>query len=212
MSAVAQTTLSFRCATAADADQLVPLVYSSGPAAFDYVFTIPERTTAPAFLHRALAKPGGEFGYANHVIVERGGAIVATGAAWSGRENLHFAVTAAREIVRHYGVGSGLGVIARGLRVESVIQPAARDCWYLAHLGVRADLRSLGVGAALVDHLLDAGRQRGFRQASLDVAQTNPRARALYERLGFVVDQERVSHLAVPHAVVPSHFRMTRVL
>jgi len=36
----------------------------------------------------------------------------------------------------------------------------------------------------------------------------NPRAQALYERLGFVVTEERKSTLRNAHATVPDHRRM----
>jgi ribosomal protein S18 acetylase RimI-like enzyme len=49
---------------------------------------------------------------------------------------------------------------------------------------------------------------RGLRTAALDVAVGNPRAQALYERLGFVVAAERVSTLRNAQATVANHRRM----
>ena len=45
----------------------------------------------------------------------------------------------------------------------------------------------------------------------LDVAVSNPRAQALYERLGFAVTGERASSLANAQGAVPGHRRMERV-
>jgi ribosomal protein S18 acetylase RimI-like enzyme len=98
--------------------------------------------------------------------------------------------------------------MARGLRVESVIRPPERACWYVGNLGVRAELRGRGIGQALVEYLLEIGREWGFAVAGLDVAATNPRAQALYERLGFRVTHERRSRLANAHATVADHRRM----
>jgi ribosomal protein S18 acetylase RimI-like enzyme len=42
----------------------------------------------------------------------------------------------------------------------------------------------------------------------LDVAMSNPRAQALYERAGFVVIGERVSPLGNARGTVPGHRRM----
>lgn len=204
--------LLFRPATAADADDAVPLIYSSGPAAFDFVFSVPGKATAIDFLRAAFADGRGEFGFRNHVVGLVDGALVAAGAAWSGASTLAFSGAAARQILRCYGPVAGTGVIARGLRVESVVQPPTRACWYLAHLGVRPDLRGRGIGDMLVRHLLASGRHRGLSIAALDVAVTNPRAQSLYERLGFRVTQERVSRLANARATVPNHRRMELVL
>jgi ribosomal protein S18 acetylase RimI-like enzyme len=200
--------LRFRPATPADADAAVPLIYSSGPAAFDYVFAVPGRGTAQEFLRRAFTDGAGEFGCRNHVVGLREGRVVAAGAAWNGSSTLAFTLAAARQILGFYGPVAGTGVIVRGLRIEAVIKPPARDCWYLAHLGVAAELRSLGVGAALVAHLLAMGRERSMPVAALDVAVTNPRAQRLYERLGFVVTRECESRLANAQATVASLRRM----
>ena len=45
--------------------------------------------------------------------------------------------------------------------------------------------RSQGVGSALLDGLMAEARERGYGSVRLEVIDTNIRARALYERLGF---------------------------
>ena len=200
--------IAFRTATPADSEAAVPLIYSSGPAAFDYVFTVPGRRTALQFLQRAFLDGHGEFGCRNHVVATLDGQVVASGAAWCGDSTLTFALAAARQILGSYGPVAGPAVIARGLRVESIIQPPAKDCWYVAHLGVPAELRGRGFGAAMIAHLLQRGRARGLPKAALDVAVTNQRAQALYDRLGFVVTAERVSTLRNAQAAVANHRRM----
>lgn len=50
---------------------------------------------------------------------------------------------------------------------------------------VAAEARGRGAGTALIEHLVDEARARGYDQLRLDVVDTNDRARALYERLGF---------------------------
>jgi ribosomal protein S18 acetylase RimI-like enzyme len=201
--------LTVRPASRHDVDAAIPLIYSSGPQAFDFVFSVPGRTSALEFLHAAFIDGRGEFGWRNHTVVEDDGGVVGVGAAWTGHAHLAFALAGLRQIVAHYGLQRGAQVATRGLRVESVIQPPRRDCCYVAHLGVAADQRSRGVGAALVLHLLDRGRRERCRVAELDVATTNPRARALYERLGFVVTRERRSTLSDSRGTVPNHLRMT---
>lgn len=49
--------LTFRRATSADAEAAVPLIYSSGPTAFDYVFSHPARGTQPVPAARETARP-----------------------------------------------------------------------------------------------------------------------------------------------------------
>ena len=55
----------------------------------------------------------------------------------------------------------------------------------LYRLEVREALRSCGIGQALIADMASAAADRGFAQVSLGVAHANPRAYALYKRLGF---------------------------
>lgn len=59
-------------------------------------------------------------------------------------------------------------------------------CFLLDGLCVRPDLRGRGIGTALLAAICDEGRARGYAAVRLDVVDTNDRARALYERRGFV--------------------------
>lgn len=202
----------FRPARASDADAAVPLILSSGPAAFSYVFDVPGRGDAGPFLRRAFAHGGGEFGWRNHVVGELDGRVVAAGAAWSGRATPRFTWAALGQVVSHYGVVAGTGVAVRGLRVETIVRPPARDVWYVAHLGVPAELRGRGIGVSLVRYLLELGQSQGYARTELDVAFTNPAAERLYRRLGYEVVAERASSLANDRATVPGHRRMAAAI
>ncbi len=206
----ADPTVTFRTAEPRDADAAVPLIYSSGPAAFDYVFSHDRPGRALAFLRSAFVAGGGEFGFRNHVVALRDGAIVATGAAWDGRVALRFTAAAAARILRFYGPLRAWGVIVRGLRVEHVIHPPKPDEYYIAHLGVAPQWRGQGIGERLARHLLAAADPKRHRVAALDVAVSNPRAEALYARLGFRVDVLRRSALASRYHAVADHRRMSR--
>ena len=199
--------LKLRPAAASDLDLAVPLIHSSGPAAFEYVFGV-RGGGAQAFLRRAFVDGAGEFGWRNHVVGERDGVVVAAGAGYSGATKWPFTLAAARQILAHYGWRHASGVIVRGLRVESVIPPPAGSMYYLAHLGVVPSLRGRGSGAALVAHLLATRPAHVSGPVVLDVASTNPAAQRLYQRLGFVVVGERQSRLANGHGFVPDHRRM----
>jgi ribosomal protein S18 acetylase RimI-like enzyme len=200
----------FRAALPQDVEAAAPLIHSSGPAAFDYVFAVPGRGDARAFLRRAFVDGAGEFGWRNHLVGELEGVVVAVGAGYGGEASLAFTLAAARQILAHYGPRRAPGVIARGLGVERVIPPPRRGMHYLAHLGVAPALRGQGIGRALIEALIRRGVQAGRRRMVLDVATSNPRAQALYARLGFEVTGERASALANAQGAVPGHRRMER--
>lgn len=202
--------VEFRPAAPADVDAAVPLIYSSGPAAFDYVFATRGKT-ALDFLRAAFVRGDGEFGYRSHVVAIMGGEVVGIGTAFSGDVGLAYTLAAARQILSVYGARAP-GPIRRGLQVEGVVVPPKGDIHYLAHLGVAPAWRSCGIGTQLVDHLFRQGVALGRQTAALDVAVTNPRAQALYERLGFVVTGERRSTLRNDIATVADHRRMERAI
>ncbi len=199
----------FRAATAADADAVVPLVYSSGPAAFDYVFGQGQQRRAEAFLYYAFAHESGEFSYRTHHVALRGSAVVAAGAIFDGRQTVSFTLAAARQIVGFYGLPGALGVITRGLRTESVIRPPRAREQYLCHLGVAPELRGAGIGSELIRHLLAQSRTSLHDYVALDVSVNNPRAHALYKKLGFEAIALRRSTLSNASGAVADHWRMT---
>ncbi len=202
----------FRPATPEDAAVAAPLIYSSGPDSFNYVFTTRDGGDALAFLHSCFVDGAGEFGWRNHWVGEADGRVVAVGAGYGADTKWPFTLAAARQIIGHYGLRRGLAVIVRGLRVESVIRPPDGDMHYLAHLAVLQELRGQGVGRALIDHLIGLARDAGRRRITLDVAASNPRAEALYQRTGFRVTIERKSRLTSECGRVVDHRRMERML
>lgn len=56
-------------------------------------------------------------------------------------------------------------------------------------LCVSDTVRGQGVGTLLLEAIVAEGRARGYSAVRLDVVDTNARAKALYERRGFVVDR-----------------------
>ncbi|MCJ1884676.1 GNAT family N-acetyltransferase [Pseudomonas sp. LA21] len=199
--------LTFRRARPDDVDAAIPLIYSSGPDAFDYAFARPGRNSAQDFLRYAFLQGGGQFGWRQHWVGERDGEVVAAGTVFGGEVNLGYMLAATRQIFGYFGLGAPR-VIVRGLQLERIICPPPRKTLYLAHLGVTQDLRGEGLGSQLIDHFLQCGRHAGLPMAALDVSVANPRAQALYERFGFSVQAERTSTLPG----VASHRYMQRPL
>jgi ribosomal protein S18 acetylase RimI-like enzyme len=199
--------ITIRPSMPADADGAVPHVYSSGPYSFDYVFGT-QRTTALEFLKFAFTKQNGEFSYCQHVSVIAGDSIIGSGAVLSPQQGWTHSLHAVGQILAHYGPIAGAQIIARGLAIERVIRPAAGDLWIIAHLGIDPRFQGAGVGGRLITHLIDSIRQRGGRRVGLDVAVINPRAEALYKRLGFTVTGTPKSTLSNQFGSVPNFHRM----
>jgi ribosomal protein S18 acetylase RimI-like enzyme len=66
--------------------------------------------------------------------------------------------------------------------IDYTLDPGAGTLWQLA---VHGALQSCGIGTLLIEAAEQRIRARGLHRAELAVEECNPRARALYERLGY---------------------------
>lgn len=53
-------------------------------------------------------------------------------------------------------------------------------------IGVSPKMRGRGIGTKLLHSLMEYAKKEGYRSVRLDVIDTNPAARRLYERVGFI--------------------------
>lgn len=77
--------------------------------------------------------------------------------------------------------------VAKG-GIDYQVKEGVGILWQLA---VHPALQSCGIGAFLVEAAERRIRSRGLHQAELAVEESNPRARALYERLGYAAYDRR---------------------
>ncbi|MFC6632270.1 GNAT family N-acetyltransferase [Microbulbifer taiwanensis] len=204
--------ICFRPCQPEDADAAVPLIYSSGPAAFDYVFCDRSEQQSRDFLHHAFIRGRSEFGYRQHIAAVLEDNVVAIGAVRDASQNFPFTVAALRDIFSFYSPLAAARSLTRGLRTELVIQPPKAGAGLIYHLGVAKEQRGRGIGRKLIAELLQTVRARALPVAALDVAESNPRARQLYERLGFSAKSSRQSRLQSNFGRVPDHTHMELVL
>jgi ribosomal protein S18 acetylase RimI-like enzyme len=78
-----------------------------------------------------------------------------------------------------------VGAAWRGALLGLLQSDIDNDRFLIDGICVARDQRSRGVGSALVAALMDEAKARGYTAIRLEVIDTNIRARALYERLGF---------------------------
>jgi len=68
----------------------------------------------------------------------------------------------------------------------------------IANLAVSDDARRGGIGARLLDHAIEAARDRKSRVVFLEVRESNAAARALYSSRGFEVAARRSKYYRKP--------------
>ena len=87
------------------------------------------------------------------------------------------------EFVRQFGALSGT---ARFVLFKLFVQAYYQKDMYIDILAVSPAMRGKGVGTRLLEAVFQTAGEKGFKSVSLEVVDTNPDARRLYERVGFV--------------------------
>ena len=183
--AMTREQLEIRPARPEDAPQLAPLVHSSGPRAFNWIFAPGDMPDSLPFLERCLGRRRGLLGWANHHVATLEGEVVASVALWSKSAVFPHTFFAALRIFGFYKLRAP-GVSWRGLVVEGTLLSPTADALYLGHLAVDPALRGKGIGRKLLAFAHEQALAGGYRRLLLDVADDNPDAKRLYERLGYV--------------------------
>lgn len=94
-----------------------------------------------------------------------------------------------RAMTRAYGAASGgLRYLGLGLLLSRERQAGTL---LMDGIAVAPAQRGQGIGTQLLDAICEHARENGYRDVRLDVLDSNPRARALYERRGFVAVKDQ---------------------
>lgn len=204
--------IAFRACTPDDAGSAVPLIISSGPSAFNYIFADSGLEQTARFVDRAFRDDGMELGHSVHTAMLLDGRLAAVGALWHAGQALPFMLAGVHQIYRHYGPLAGTRVVVRGLRMETVVKPPRKGIAYLGHFGVAPELQGQGLGTVLIGHLIAHAKAHGFGAAALDVSSGNPRAQKLYEQLGFAVKRTNPAGYRTRFGAVVEHRYMEKAL
>ncbi len=87
------------------------------------------------------------------------------------------------DLARVYG---RFGALWRGPLLDLMDRQLKDGQLLLDGIFVDQDVRGMGIGSALIDAVVSEARERGLTEVRLSVVDTNLRARALYERHGFL--------------------------
>ncbi len=92
------------------------------------------------------------------------------------------------KMVKVYGK---VGGIFRLIGLALLHHKTASDELYVDGVAVADEMRGKGIGSQLFELLERIASKKGIRTISVEVIDSNPRAKALYERLGFVLIKQR---------------------
>lgn len=89
------------------------------------------------------------------------------------------------QLWREYGVSGPV----RAVGLATLNRREEKDTLLMDGIAVAAEAQGRGIGTRLLAAICDHARNLGRSHVRLDVIDTNPRARALYERQGFVAGE-----------------------
>ncbi len=87
-----------------------------------------------------------------------------------------------------------------------------KDELYIDAIGVAHEFRSKGVGSALIQKIEEIARAKGRKRLTLYVSSKNERAKALYEKLGFVETHLRKSKITKRNLDIDGFYFMVKSL
>lgn len=185
--------MEIRKARKTDSGKIAELIYSAGPELYDFIY-LTEKTNPLDYIRFEFESGRGLCGYKNVTVFVKDGVVVGTGCFYSGKEYKKLLAGTLMNMVQFFGPIKVLPALLRSNHASSVMKEPRHNELYLANFGVSPECRGTGIGSRMVQAQIDAAKDNGYRIFSLDVADTNPKAEALYSRLGLeIVDFKKFS-------------------
>lgn len=193
--------MGIRKAISKDSVQIAPLILSSGPVTFEYIFSTRHGPAIGDFLKAEFAQNQTMFSHRHHHVYERDGDVIASIGSFDASSHSGTFLGNARAIFGSYGIRG----ILKGLLFElRLVKAPRKGCLYLCHIAVLEDCRGQGIAAQMINFMMAKGREEGYRSLSLDVAEQNTKALRLYQQMGFKVLNRNKSY----NSVLDNHLYM----
>lgn len=78
-------------------------------------------------------------------------------------------------------------------------------------IALKEEFWNLGLGRAMISYALELGQECGYSQVELEVVEGNDRARALYEKVGFVQTGVCPNALKYPDGSIRDEYYMVKI-
>lgn len=186
-----------------------PLLHASFPEMIDFI--LPDHRMSAKVLAALYARDRGYFSYRYSTLAMSDGRVVGLEISfdlaqfskekWAGR--LAWLLACPPSIWWPWPP-----TIARSI---GAYEPAPTpNTYYLNNIAISPSQQGKGVGRLLIDHVSQRAAENGYDAIELDVATSNKRAAAVYEKLGFSVTRSLPSSEWLQGRGIPSLVRMRR--
>ncbi|MBL4795445.1 MAG: GNAT family N-acetyltransferase [Pseudomonadales bacterium] len=169
-----------------DKGDIAELIYSSGKELYDYIYET-ENNSAIDYIRFEYESGDGFCGYKNVTLAVDGTRVLGTGCFYGGQHYNRLMIGSLKNMFRFFGPIKAWRVLRRSSRVGSVMKVPKKGELYLSNFGVIPESRGKGVGSKMISNKMIIAKDKNYRVFALDVADNNPKAEALYSRLGLEV-------------------------
>lgn len=201
-----------RQANKLDANQLAKLIFTSAPNLLSLVFTISPDFKAMDFLRASLTHPDGQYGYANHWVIENNQQVVACISAWTSEMPSSFHQATLASLVAFYSADDVLEVLLRGTVLQDCIPQPTHTEWCIGHVAVADKYQRQGLGKTLLTTMQQHALEQGKSCLSLDVDCTNSVAINFYLKQGFKTQNQSIVSAKMRTLGIGQHLHMAQNL
>jgi GNAT superfamily N-acetyltransferase len=174
-----------RQAQARDAESASELIFSSAANLLGQMFNVSEDLYVQGFLKSALAQQDGQFGFANHWVIEKDNQVAAVASSWHYKLSEVFHRATIHSITNYYGINHSIEVVQRCQVLKDIFAAPQKDDWCIGHFAVSPFHQRQGLGTRLIAHMRELALSEGKKNLTLDVELANQAAQLFYQRLGF---------------------------
>lgn len=201
--------ISIRDAVPGDAELAANLMYSTGPIYYDYLFQVrtKEQSEVINFFKHCFVSEKGLLSYKHTRIIEVNGKPAGLDRTFSSSEYKKAEQSMSSPVIQHYGILKSLKLIPRDRVVSKVIPKLKKNSLLIYMLAVSTDFRGMGLGSKLIEYRIKEAREKQL-SLYIDVAENNPNAHKLYNRMGFVTDREFISKKYTKKYNLPGGYRL----
>jgi ribosomal protein S18 acetylase RimI-like enzyme len=177
---------TLRQAIANDVTWAAPLLFSSGPALFSYIFASPS-DQAQEILSQAFRQPNHAFSYEYTQVVEVEGRPAGLMVGYSGalkhqvEEKVHFVMARILPLMKLPKILVNVADLSR------IKQDVRMQDYYVLSLGILPEFRNQGLGKQLLKQTELQAERAACRSICLDVTFNNHAAQALLKGRGYKV-------------------------
>ncbi|MEQ3638779.1 MAG: GNAT family N-acetyltransferase [Alteromonas sp.] len=177
--------INIRPGVASDAPFATPLILSAAESLLNAIFGHSKDKMALGYLDHAWQLGGGQYGFENHWVAEKGNQILGLVTAWHSKLGTAFDRATLDSITSYFTLDEAITVVMRNQTVAVNLTPPSNTELMIGHLAVSEDGKRQGIGRSLVDTMLEKAVELQKRHIVLDVEVSNIEAIRFYQSLGF---------------------------